>query len=120
MKKVLIVEDEESVLEVLTEFFHLLDFLVEEAKNGEEALLSLEKGPFALLVLDVRLPKIDGFKLAKLIRERDQKTPIIFLTGLINEGTKEEVQKIPRAYYLRKPVTFEKLKETLKDLGVLT
>ncbi len=118
MKKVLIVEDEGSVLEILTEFFSLLGFSVREARDGEEALLALQEGPYTLFVLDVRLPKMDGFMLAEKIREQEPKTPIIFLTGLINEGTRERAQKIPYAYYLRKPVTFEELQKTLTTVGV--
>ncbi|NPA49700.1 MAG: response regulator [Thermodesulfobacteria bacterium] len=119
MKKVLIVEDEIDVLEILGEFFRLMHFGVQKAVDGEEALEALKEGPFHLYVLDVRLPKIDGFELANRIREKDPQTPIIFLTGLINSETQAKVEGISKAYYLRKPVTFEKLQEILQKLGVL-
>ncbi len=119
MRKVLIVEDEADVLEILGEFFHLMHFSVRKAKDGEEGLKALKEGPYCLYILDIRLPKLDGFELASLIRQKDPHTPIIFLTGLINSETQTKVEKIPLAYYFRKPITFEKLQEILQKLGVL-
>ena len=120
MKRVLLVEDEKDVLEILAEFLRLLNFSVEEAQDGEEALSAFQKGPYQLYILDVRIPKIDGFELASRIREKDPSTPILFLTGLINSETQRKAEEIKNSYYLRKPITFEKLQEILEKIGVLS
>ncbi|WP_022852546.1 response regulator [Thermodesulfatator atlanticus] len=118
MRKVLIVEDDSGVRELLTEFFDMLGFDAYPAETISKALETIkDKGPFALYVLDIRLPEADGLELAQHIRKRYQE-PIIFLTGLINAETEVYAQKVPNSRYLRKPVTLETIKKVLKELGV--
>ncbi|AEH45529.1 response regulator receiver protein [Thermodesulfatator indicus DSM 15286] len=118
MKKVLIVEDDAGVREVLAEFFSMLGFEVSLAGSSKEALNLIEKELFYLYLLDIKLPQVDGLELAHHIRNKSN-NPIIFLTGLINNHTESQARKVNNSYYLRKPVTFEMLKEVLNKAGVI-
>ena len=120
-KKILLVEDELPVLEVLEEFFSLLGLEIVSSRNGEEALIISEKeGPFDLYVIDIRLPQMDGFTLAQKIRQKDKETPILFLSGYVDQEIRDRAKEISDSFYLTKPTTFKELKETLNKLGIIS
>jgi len=80
---VLIVEDDPHMLLALRELLDAPDRNIVAAESGEDALRSVLKNDFAVILLDVKMPDMDGFATARLIREREssRNTPIIFLTG---------------------------------------
>jgi len=81
---ILLVDDDQRNLTALQELLQKLGQNLVLARSGEEALRCVLKDEFAVILLDVRMPGLDGFATAKLIREhpRSRLTPIIFLTGL--------------------------------------
>ena len=111
--KILLVDDEPKSLFALQELLSTLGQNLMIAQSGEEALRLALKNDFAVILLDVRMPGIDGFETARLIRsrERSRLTPIIFLTAAADEMT-----SMFRGYeagavdYLQKPVVPEILK----------
>jgi signal transduction histidine kinase len=111
--KILVVDDEPKSLYALQELLSALEQTLMVAQSGEEALKLALKHDFAVILLDVRMPGLDGFETAKLIRgrERSKQTPIIFLTAQA-----DEMNSMFRGYavgavdYLMKPVVPEVLK----------
>src|SRR4051794_40570552 len=81
--KVLLVDDEPANRLALRAVLEGLDLTLVEAKSGEEALSRLLESPFAVVLLDVQMPGLDGFETAKVIRSREETrhTPIIFQTA---------------------------------------
>ena len=81
MKKILIVEDEESLLETLANNFRYDDYEVLTAKNGQEGLrMALKQKPDAVL-LDIMLPEKDGFTVLKELRQRHRDIPVLVMTA---------------------------------------
>src|ERR671930_1524205 len=82
--RVLLVDDKPQNLVALEAILSNLHLDVVKAGSGEEALCCLLKDDFAVILLDVRMPGMDGLQTAELIRgrERSQDTPIIFVTAL--------------------------------------
>src|SRR5262245_62214061 len=80
---ILIVDDDPRSLMALEELLQDLGQNLVTARSGEEALRRVLRDDFAVILLDVRMPGIDGFETARLMRERQRSrhTPIIFLTG---------------------------------------
>jgi two-component system response regulator TrcR len=107
--KILLAEDEISLGQIVTESLEMRNFNVIYCKDGEEALLQYKKEKPELLVLDVMMPKKDGFTVAKEIRQTDKKTPIIFLTS--KSQTKDVVDGFQHGGndYLKKPFSMEEL-----------
>ncbi len=111
--KILVVDDEPKSLYAMQELLGSLDETLLVAPSGEEALKLALRHDFAVILLDVRMPGIDGFETAKLIRsrERSRLTPIIFLTA-----ANDDMSSMFRGYevgavdYLLKPVVPEILK----------
>lgn len=86
--KILIVEDEQHLAEGLRFNLELEDYETEIASDGKIALQKLENQNYDAIVLDVMLPEIDGFTVAKTLREAENFTPILMLTAL---GKPEDV-----------------------------
>ena len=109
MKKpeILLVEDEENFGDVLQGYIRLGGYDVHWCKNGEEGWKAFGERNFELIILDVMMPRIDGFSLAEKIRRKDTETPIIFLTA---RGKKEDQVRGYRCgadEYLAKPFDSE-------------
>jgi len=110
---ILLVDDEPKSLYALQELLSTLGENLLTAASGEEALRLALKNDFAVILLDVRMPGIDGFETARLIRarERSKSTPIIFLTAAADEMTSMfRGYEVGAVDYLMKPVVPEILK----------
>src|SRR6185436_20883705 len=86
---ILLVDDRKENLLALEAILSPLGYNIVKAKSGQEALKCLLRQDFAVILLDVHMPGIDGFETAELIRgrERSQGTPIIFLTAVNTSET---------------------------------
>lgn len=107
--KILLVEDDVNFGNVLKNFLELDDYDTTLVRDGVEGINMFGKKTFDLVLLDVMMPKLDGFSVATQIRERDKKIPIIFLTA---KGMKEDMLKGYNAGgddYLTKPFDTEVL-----------
>lgn len=108
-QSILLVEDDQNFGDVLRSYLEMHEYNVELAKDGEEGMTMYNKGDYALCILDVMMPKKDGFTLAKEIREKDKDIPLIFLTA---KSLKEDVLegfKIGADDYITKPFNSEEL-----------
>ncbi|SMD33266.1 DNA-binding response regulator, OmpR family, contains REC and winged-helix (wHTH) domain [Reichenbachiella faecimaris] len=114
--KILLAEDEPSLGLIVKESLESRDFQVEWSENGEEALVKYKNFKPDILVLDVMMPKKDGFSLARQIRKLDQRTPIIFLTA--KSQTKDVVEgfELGGNDYLKKPFSMEELIVRIQEL----
>lgn len=107
--KILIVDDDRSALYALSEVLSDVPAQLVLVQSGEDALRQLLKDEFALVLLDVRLPKMDGFEVAAAIRslERARRMPIIFMSA--NEDRRRQPRGAPGEHvagecYFRKPL----------------
>ena len=112
----LLAEDEPALGQIIKESLETRNFSVTLCVNGEEAYTQYKKTKPQLLVLDVMMPKKDGFTLAKEIREEDPKIPIIFLTAKSQTQDVVEGFSIGGNDYLKKPFSMEELIVRIKNL----
>jgi len=107
--KLLIVEDDPNLGEILSEYLGLKGYDTTLKRDGEEGGQAFKDGQFDLCILDLMMPKKDGFTLAKEIRSIDEEIPIIFLTA---KSMKQDVIKgftIGADDYMTKPFSMEEL-----------
>ena len=112
MKKettILLAEDDMNLGQLLQTFLRSKGFLVSLAQNGKTALERFHDGNFDFCLFDVMMPEMDGFTLAKEIREIDKKTPILFLTAKSMKEDKLEGFALGADDYLTKPFAMEEL-----------
>jgi two-component system, OmpR family, KDP operon response regulator KdpE len=101
-KHILIVDDEPSIQDFVRRNLELRSFKVSLASNGLEALASFDQGNFALVILDIMMPKMDGIEVCRRIRQRST-VPIIVLTALGEEADKIAALDQGADDYLTKP-----------------
>lgn len=106
---ILLVEDDPNLGFLLQENLELQNYAVTWCEDGEAGLLAFEDAPFDLCVLDVMLPKKDGFALAKAIRDRDGEVPIIFLAAKSLKEDRIDGFKAGCDDYVTKPFSLEEL-----------
>ena len=109
MGKILVVEDNLELNETLKEFLEFSNFEVVSVFDGEEAVAKSYENHFDIIILDVKLPKLNGFQVATKIREFSN-IPIIFLTSLDDEKDIEKGFISGGDDYLTKPFSLKELK----------
>ena len=108
-KRILLVEDDLNLGTILAEFLTMKKFKVDLCKDGEEGYTSYNNNHYDLCLLDVMMPKKDGFTLAKEIRHTNKNIPIIFLTAKSMQNDKIEGLKLGADDYITKPFSTEEL-----------
>ncbi len=114
--KILVVEDDPNLGQILKEYLDLKGYDTLLCRNGEEGFKAFCEETFQLCLLDVMMPKMDGYSLAEAIRERDKKIPFVFLTA---KSLREDTIKgltIGADDYITKPFSMEELLLRIKAI----
>jgi DNA-binding response OmpR family regulator len=114
--KILLAEDDSNLSSVLTDYLDMMDYYVDTADDGQEGAEMYNKGAYDLCILDVMMPKKDGFRLAKEIREKDGNIPIIFLTAKSMKEDRITGFKAGCDDYITKPFSSEELSLRIKAI----
>lgn len=114
--KILLMEDDEILNEVVSDFLKSKGYDVYEAFDGDEAEEAIYENSFDLLLLDVNVPGINGFKLLKKLRDDNINIPAIFITSLDNPHDLKEGFYSGCDDYIRKPFQFEELELRINNV----
>jgi DNA-binding response OmpR family regulator len=106
---ILLVEDEPSLAKVIRESLEQRNYVVISANDGRKGYSMFQQGKFSLCIIDVMLPQVDGFTLAKQIRMMDSNVPILFLTARIAIKDVIEGYESGGNDYLKKPFSLDEL-----------
>lgn len=114
--RLLIVEDEKELLESIAEGLRLSGYAVDTASDGAEAEDLFWSETYDLIVLDINLPKIDGFTLLEEIREEDKQVNVIMLTARTQVADRVKGLDLGANDYLIKPFHFDELEARIRSL----
>lgn len=116
--KILLVEDEENLRELLKYQLENAGYQVITAKDGLEALSLARKHNIDLIILDLMLPKLDGYTVCRLLKfsEQYRKIPLIMATARTNPEDKERGLEMGADFYLTKPLDSQELLDKIKEL----
>ncbi len=112
---VMIVDDEEDFLETLVKRLEKRDVKVIGAKSGEEALELLQESPVDVVVLDVKMPGMDGIEALKEIRRRHPLVEVVLLTGHASTEVAIKGMELGAFDYLMKPIGMDELLYKVQD-----
>lgn len=114
--KILLVEDEEKLLKSIREGLVHSGYVVDTALDGEEGSFMAYTNDYDLIILDINLPKKDGFEILKEVRARDREVNIIMLTALSDIDDRVKGFDLGANDYVLKPFHFEELKARIRSL----
>lgn len=115
--RILVVEDEKHLNRIICEAVEDEGYSVDSCYNGVEALEYLECAGYDVIILDVMMPKMNGFELVKRLRDRGDNTPVLFLTARDAVADKVEGLESGGDYYLTKPFDFKELMAVVRVMA---
>ena len=118
MKRILVVDDEQIVLDVLQRILVRLGYDVVGADSGETALKMYSEELFDLVLMDVLMPDSNGFEIAKEMRQSKPDQKIVMVTGLGSEAATVRIgiENVYVNHVMSKPFTFDKVKRVMTDV----
>ncbi len=117
-KRILLIDDEKEFLAILKDALEMRDYEVTAVSNAVEAGMELAGTLPGLILMDVRMPGIDGLQACEAIRRNPvtKSIPIIVISALEDESYKKQARKLDVAEYFVKPVDIEKLMRKIKEI----
>ncbi|MCB0156085.1 MAG: response regulator [Anaerolineae bacterium] len=116
MTRILIVDDERDVIEYLADVMDLGGWQTSSAVNGVEAVLKVMDGGIDAVIMDIRMPKLDGVNALRIMKRIQPDLPVIMLTGQAGQGDMYESTRLGAFTCLMKPVEIDKLIETVRKM----
>ena len=113
MKKILIAEDNDSNF-VLMSYILKKYYQFERARNGQEAVEMVDKNQYDIVLMDIKMPIMDGLEATQAIREKHPDLPILALTANAFDSDRQLAMEVGCNDFLSKPVSSEECIETIK------
>ena len=114
VKRILIVEDHEMTRDMLKKHAAKLGYEVVAATDGLQYLTTVSKEKFDLIITDLKMPDLDGASATDIMKIQGDSTPVLAITGLSQEDTKQIRDKFTEIYY--KPLDITNIFETIEVL----
>ena len=117
--RILVVDDEPDLTQVSTLALEYHGFKVDSFNDPQEALSKFEPGLYVLVILDIKMPKMDGFELYHEIKKKDNNAKVCFLTAselYYEEFRKKEYYALDRNIFIRKPIENEELVKEINKM----
>lgn len=113
--RILVAEDNKAIMKIVSGFLKFMGFQVAFVENGLEALSLFLKTSFDLVLTDLDMPVMDGWSLARRIKERSPHTPVVLMTGEDRETVLQKAEKWPVDSVLFKPFELGDLQRTVQE-----
>jgi len=111
---ILFVDDDAALRKVVKTQLTGMGYLVDEAGDGQTAIEKLQEGSYALMLLDINMPKKSGIDVLKFMREKKIQCKVIMLTGRVGFSIATESMKLGADEYVTKPFSLEYLVSTMQ------
>lgn len=114
---ILVVDDNEDTLKIVGKILAVERYRVKTAKDGQEALRSIDNETPALILLDIMIPKIDGFEVCRTIRGNPllDHIPILIISARIDDAAQQKASALGANGYLVKPIIPADILQKVKD-----
>ena len=116
LKRILVVDDEQSIREILSKMLSVIGFEVVVAGTGDEGLGLFQDGPFDLVITDLEMPGMDGWTLISRIKGDSPDTPVLIMTGSSQVHVAGQMKEQSANSVMTKPFRLTELKRTVQRL----
>ncbi len=113
-RRVLVVDDEKNIRMTVQHALLSLDYEVETASDGLEGLYKFKEGTYDLVIMDLRMPQLNGIEMLREIRRSDSQTAAVVITAYLTIDTLLEAFSLGVSDYIRKPFSPNDIRETVK------
>ncbi|AXH15404.1 response regulator transcription factor [Malaciobacter mytili] len=114
--RLLLLEDDLDYKISIKEYLESIDYIVDDFDNGEDALSAIYENKYHLLILDIRVPKLNGYELVKILRQNNDNTPVIYITSLTDINNLSLGYELGCNDYIKKPFSPKELKYRIEQL----
>ena len=114
MPKILVVDDEVEVADFLCNFLKRFDINTEGASDSKTALAAFDKLNPDWILLDIKMPEMDGYQLLAEFKKRNSKVKAIMITGKDDKESQDRAKKMGALDYIVKPLDLEELHQKIK------
>jgi DNA-binding NtrC family response regulator len=112
--RILVVDDEAALRTVLSSELHTEGYMVSTASDGDEAIDLLQSHSFDLILLDIKMPRVDGFQVLRYVKEKLPHIKVIMLTGFADLKNAIESKKLGAEDFISKPYDLVDLLATIE------
>ncbi|MEA1971885.1 MAG: response regulator [Candidatus Cloacimonadota bacterium] len=112
-RKILVVDDEENIREIISEFLETIGYDVVGAEDGSQAIRECGNKKFDLVITDIRMPNMNGLDLLKKLKKIMPDLPVILMTGYQPSKSQEETLTARADGYLLKPFSLNTLRQAI-------
>lgn len=116
MEKILVCEDEEDLRTIFVDYFQENGYQIICAADGEEGLKFVESHKPDIMLLDMRMPRLDGYGTLKRLRETNKELPVIVITAYGYICQVIQMMNLGISGYVTKPIDYDKLLEKIKEV----
>ncbi|MFA7084564.1 MAG: response regulator transcription factor [Arcobacteraceae bacterium] len=114
--RLLLLEDDFDYKQTIKEYLESLGYTVDDFEDGEEALSAIYENKYHLLILDIRVPKLNGYELVKILRQENNTIPVIYITSLTDINNLSLGYELGCNDYIKKPFSPKELKYRIEQL----
>jgi DNA-binding NtrC family response regulator len=115
-KTILIVDDNPNMSSLLVEMLEVFNYKALRAVDGEDALAKIDENKIAMVITDMRMPKMSGLELLQLIKERQPSLPVVVISGFSVEEADSDILRNKADGFLNKPFMMSDIEKLLSDL----
>ena len=119
-RRILIVDDNPNMSNLLSDMLEVFDCISLRAADGEEALTLLNQQEFSLVITDLRMPKMGGMELLRMVKKNFPELPVVVITGYSTESTEKELLTAKADDFLNKPFRMNDIESVLKKFSLLS
>lgn len=114
-RKVFVVDDEKNICENVSKILSKEKYEVVQAQSRDEALAKIEKNRYDLVVLDLKIPGVQGMELLRAVKEKQPETRVIIITGYASIENAKESARLGIVDYLQKPFTPDEIRNAAEN-----
>ncbi|MFC1556291.1 response regulator [candidate division KSB1 bacterium] len=117
MKNAIVIDDDDMIRTVIAELLAKLDFEVDTAEDGWEGVRMVKKGDYNIILLDIRMPGVDGEQVLSILNKFDDSLPVLIVSAYLTKERVAKLKKLGVKGFLTKPIDPKSFNYAVKQIS---